>query len=349
MAGNSEFLIPNSSFILLLHSPPMYEHEQQVASDIVAEVCSLARRVQDQIAAASDSVTKSDRSPVTLADLATQVVVSRRLMDAFPGDPLLAEESSDAFDNSPNMASRVHEQIKIHIPDITRESMVEALDRGDHAGESGRYWVLDPIDGTKGFLRGDQYAIALALVDAGRVVVGVLGCPNLPASSANAESATGYLFSARIGEGTIARSIDASEGHAIQTDDISNPAEAVLCESVEAAHAAHSVQGRIASSLGISAPSYRIDSQCKYAVVARGDASIYLRLPRDATYREKVWDHAAGSLVVEEAGGRVTDLQGHSLDFSKGRLLGNGQGIVCTNGAIHDQVLAACRAELGLN
>jgi 3'-phosphoadenosine 5'-phosphosulfate (PAPS) 3'-phosphatase len=83
--------------------------------------------------------------------------------------------------------------------------------------------------------------------------------------------------------------------------------------------------------------------------VARGEASIYLRLPRDTSYREKVWDHAAGSLVVEEAGGRVSDLDGRPLDFSEGRLLGNHRGIVCTNGAIHDQVLEACRAELGIS
>ena len=93
---------------------------------------------------------------------------------------------------------------------------------------------------------------------------------------------------------------------------------AVFCESVEAAHAAHSVQAGIASRLGITAPSFRIDSQCKYAVVARGEASIYLRLPRDTSYREKVWDHAAGALVLEEAGGRVSDLDGRPLDFSRG-------------------------------
>ena len=120
----------------------------------------------------------------------------------------------------------------------------------------------------------------------------------------------------------------------------------MVCESVVAAHAAHSVQAGIARRLGITAPPYRIDSQCKYAVVARGEASIYLRLPRDTSYREKVWDHAAGAVVVTEAGGRVTDLDGNPLDFSQGRLLANGRGIVCTNGAIHDRVLEACRAEL---
>ena len=56
--------------------------------------------------------------------------------------------------------------------------------------------------------------------------------------------------------------------------------------------------------LGITAEPLRLDSQAKYAVVARGDASIYLRLPHGG-YRENVWDHAAGWLIVSEAGGRV--------------------------------------------
>jgi len=327
----------------------MYEREQELAAEIVAEVCGLTRRVQDQIVAAGDSLAKGDRSPVTLADLATQIVVSHRLAESFPGDPLLAEEDSGALDTSPEMAERVFEQVRTNISDITREAMLEALDRGDHTGEGPRYWVLDPIDGTKGFLRGDQYAVALALVDGGQVVVGVLGCPNLPAPADAASDATGFLFSAAAGSGTITRPLDCQESDSARVDQITDTAEAVFCESVEAAHAAHSVQAGIASRLGITAPSFRIDSQCKYAVVARGEASIYLRLPRDTSYREKVWDHAAGSLVLEEAGGRVSDLDGRPLDFSGGRLLGTHRGIVCTNGAIHDQVLVACRAELGID
>ena len=61
--------------------------------------------------------------------------------------------------------------------------------------------------------------------------------------------------------------------------------------------------------LGINAPPVRIDSQAKYALVARGEADIYLRLPTRADYREKIWDHAAGALIVAEAGGVVTDIQ----------------------------------------
>jgi 3'(2'), 5'-bisphosphate nucleotidase len=134
---------------------------------------------------------------------------------------------------------------------------------------------------------------------------------------------------------------------AVSVDGKDDFSTAVICESFEAAHAAHSMQGRIAQRLGIGGEPYRIDSQCKYAVVARGQASIYLRLPRDRDYREKVWDHAAGSIIVEEAGGRVTDLAGAPLDFSRGRRLGNRNGIVCSNGLLHDRLLEACRIELG--
>jgi 3'(2'), 5'-bisphosphate nucleotidase len=325
----------------------MYQQELETAVEIVSDVCTLTHRVQEGIVAAGDAVTKGDRSPVTLADLAAQIVVSSRLGDRFADDPLLAEEDSAALANSEGMAERVLEEVRSHLPNLTHDAMVTALDRGDHrGGGEGRYWVLDPIDGTKGFLRGDQYAVALALVDGGQVVVGVLGCPNLPAPTAHGSSETGWLFGATRDGGAWGRVTGREKSSTIGVDGITDPAHAVVCESVVAAHAAHSVQGRIADRLGIGAQPFRIDSQCKYAVVARGEASIYLRLPRDSTYREKVWDHAAGALIVEEAGGRVTDLNGNPLDFSQGRFLGNHRGIVCTNGAIHDRVLDAARAEM---
>ncbi len=93
--------------------------------------------------------------------------------------------------------------------------------------------------------------------------------------------------------------------------------------------------------LGITQPSLRLDSQAKYGVVARGDAAIYLRLPSPRTpeYRERIWDHAAGALIVEEAGGRVTDALGTDLDFSRGRQLSQNRGIVVSNGFLHSVIL----------
>ncbi len=82
--------------------------------------------------------------------------------------------------------------------------------------------------------------------------------------------------------------------------------------------------------------------------MARGDASIYLRLPTRKDYEEKIWDHAAGWMVVNEAGGRVSDVRGEPLDFSIGRTLKNNKGVVATNGHLHDQVIQAVRQVLGV-
>jgi 3'(2'), 5'-bisphosphate nucleotidase len=325
----------------------MHQRELEAATEIVAKVCGLTAAVQQQIVAAGESLVKDDRSPVTIADLAAQAVVSRLLAERFPGDPLMAEEDTSPLAESTFMTQRVLTHAQTVIPDLTVMELIEGLDRGGHTGDSGRYWVLDPIDGTKGFLRGDQYAIALALVEEGQVVVGVLGCPNLEGHPGEADAATGRLFTAVRGQRAATRPVSLASSTAISVDGKDDFSAAVICESFEAAHAAHSVQGRIAERLGVGGRPYRIDSQCKYAVVARGQASIYLRLPRDRDYREKVWDHAAGSIIVEEAGGRVTDLAGVPLDFSHGRRLGNGNGIVCSNGLLHDRVLEACRIELG--
>jgi 3'(2'), 5'-bisphosphate nucleotidase len=79
-------------------------------------------------------------------------------------------------------------------------------------------------------------------------------------------------------------------------------------------------------------------------VVARGEAHIYLRLPTREHYVEKIWDHAAGSLVVTEAGGVVTDMAGKTLEFHHGRELLANRGIVVTNGPLHEPVVEALAA-----
>ncbi len=323
----------------------MYEVERRFALATAAEACGLASRVQRQVAARADAHTKGDRSPVTMADLAIQAVVSQRLGATFPADPLLAEEDSRTLTESPLIAARVLDLARSAVPELDEAELARSLDRGDHpGGDGGRYWVLDPIDGTKGFLRGQHYAIALALVDGGQVVVGVLGCPNLTVDPTDPHSETGCLFTAVRGQGTKVRAVAGGNETTVRTDSLTAPSDAVMCESVESAHAAHSDHATIAEILGITAQPYRIDSQCKYAIVARGEASIYLRLPSAKGYREKVWDHAAGAIVIVEAGGRVSDLDGNPLDLTSGRYLGKGRGIIATNGNFHDEVLEAARA-----
>jgi 3'(2'), 5'-bisphosphate nucleotidase len=120
-----------------------------------------------------------------------------------------------------------------------------------------------------------------------------------------------------------------------------DPAQARFCESVESGHSAQDHAALVAARLGIKAVPLRMDSQAKYAAVARGQADIYLRLPTRSDYREKIWDHAAGSLIVTEAGGAITDLSGCPLEFHHGHELAANQGVVVTNGRLHEKVLAA--------
>jgi 3'(2'), 5'-bisphosphate nucleotidase len=297
----------------------------------------------------AETLEKKDRSPVTVADFGAQAVVSHDLMAAFPGDPLVGEEDSAELREPANaeLRDKVVAQVRTIVPEMGADEVLAAIDHGIYAGGGeGRHWTLDPIDGTKGFLRGDQYAVALALIEDGEVVLGVLGCPNLPAEASEPDGARGCVFVAVKGEGAVMRSLDDDDERPVRVTDVDDPSQASFCESVERAHSAHSESAQVAARLGITVPPFRIDSQCKYAAVARGDASIYLRLPTRKDYEEKIWDHAAGVMVIQEAGGRVTDVRGAKLDFSLGRTLRDNSGVVVTNGTLHDRVIDAVMAVL---
>ncbi|MBN1492374.1 MAG: 3'(2'),5'-bisphosphate nucleotidase [Phycisphaerae bacterium] len=321
----------------------MYPNERQTAVQAVLEACRLCRAVQARLVS-EDTLKKKDESPVTVADFGAQAIVSAELAAAFGDEPLVGEEDAAALRNPANatLAEQVFAHVRALRPADTAEAILAAIDRGRHPGGAGsRYWTLDPIDGTKGFLRGDQYAVALALIERGQIVVGVLGCPSLPLHAVDPHGPRGCLFTAVRGEGTTVRPIDGGNEHPIRVADVATAAEAVVCESVESAHSAHDDAAKIAGLLGITAPPFRIDSQCKYAAVARGDASVYLRLPTRADYEERIWDHAAGWLVVKEASGEVSDVYGRPLDFSLGRTLRNNKGVIATSGRIHAEVIRA--------
>jgi 3'(2'), 5'-bisphosphate nucleotidase len=206
-----------------------------------------------------------------------------------------------------------------------------------------RFWTLDPIDGTKGFLRADQYAIALALVERGVVKLGILACPNLYVDIHQPLGGRGCLFVALKGRGSIQMDLKGQNKRSISVSKIEDPSEATMTESVEPDHADHLFHERLAKKMNISKPSLRMDSQAKYGIVARGEATLYLRVPSrsEPGYKENIWDHAAGSIVAEEAGGKVTDVLGHPLDFSCGIKMVKNHGVLVTNGILHEVVLKA--------
>ncbi|KAK9670599.1 hypothetical protein RND81_13G212100 [Saponaria officinalis] len=346
------------AFCLIKSSSMSYQNELIAAKKAASLAARLCQRVQKSLLQ-SDVQSKLDKSPVTVADYGSQAVVSFVLEHELSTDPFSLVAEEDSGDLRKDGAQEILERIKLlvndtiasddsySVPPLSAQDVLTAIDSGrSEGGPVGRHWVLDPIDGTKGFVRGDQYAIALALLDKGNVVLGVLACPNLPLSAIGSESQqVGCLFSAVIGEGTYMQPLDGSSPVKVNVSSIENSEEASFFESYEAAHSLHDLTSSIAKKLGVKAPPVRIDSQAKYGALSRGDGAIYLRFPH-AGYREKIWDHAAGSIVVTEAGGVVTDAAGNPLDFSKGKYLDLYHGILATNKKLFPSLLKAIQESL---
>lgn len=311
-----------------------YEREMEVGLRAVRAAARLCESARLQ---GVESRLKEDRSPVTVADLGGQAVVALLLQEAFPGDPLTGEEEAEELAD-PALLERVMELVAAILGPIPAEQVVDGINRGRHAGgRAGRFWTLDPIDGTKGFLRNDQYAVALALIEDGEVRLGLLACPLLAL-----DGSPGTLFGAVARRGAWQAPLDGGERRPIRVRPAGGGALR-FCESVESGHTAQGRSARVAEALGAGTP-LRLDSQAKYGCVARGDAQAYLRLPTRADYREKIWDHAAGDLVVREAGGRVSDIDGRPLDYSLGRTLAANRGVVACTPDLQERLLDAIRA-----
>lgn len=321
--------------------------EASFAISAVREATQLTRRVQQQMV--SPALVKGDKSPVTVADFSAQAIIAKRLGESLPDAKLVGEE--DAGDlNATNEGRATLQQIQQFVdtlsPGVTTDQVCEWIDRGN-AKAAGTFWTLDPVDGTKGFLRGDQYAVALALIKDGQVQLGVLGCPELEGSTQPAVGGPGSLLIAIRGQGTWVNKIDGNvdwvQLHVAETADVK---QTRIFRSVETAHTNTGQLGELATAMGVEAEPIPMDSQAKYAVLAAGGGEMLVRLlsAKRLDYREKIWDQAAGSIVVEEAGGKVTDLDGKSLDFSHGTSLLQNRGVLATNGRVHDAALDALRA-----
>jgi HAL2 family 3'(2'),5'-bisphosphate nucleotidase len=320
--------------------PANYENELRVAIEAVRTAARVCRSVQEKIT--PDVMQKDDRSPVTVADFASQAVICRAIGAAFPADPIIGEEESSTLrkeENGPFLSRILAELRGVGIETCGKEACAW-IDRASQKTYVPRFWTLDPIDGTKGFLRKEQYAISVALVIEGQIQLALLGCPNLPCEPSGEKIGT-LLYAIR-GKGSWSLPLeDGTYPQPVRASTVSDPKQARFCESVEAAHTAHGLAAKVAAMLGIVREPLRLDSQAKYAVVARGEAEIYLRLPAKFGYKEKIWDHAGGVLIVEEAGGSVCDVTGKPLEFNHGHELSANRGVVAANRPLHPRVIEA--------
>ncbi len=319
------------------------------AHHAVALASTVCRAVQANLDAVR-SIAKDDKSPVTVADFASQAVVAHTLRERLGEVWLIGEEAADMLRSDAHAAHRLAalEAVRLAWPEASESAMLEAIDlgAGREPGATDSFWTLDPIDGTKGFLRGEQYAVSLAFIEKGRPVIAALGCPNLSLDfgrSFDDADPRGALYIAALGEGVrVGPAVDPKSKLETMTRPKRTPGSPIrACESVESAHTDQSASSRILDHAGGAGEPARLDSQCKYAVVARGQADAYLRLPTKKGYVEKIWDHAAGALVATESGAVVSDIDGRPLDFGCGRGLAKNRGIVCADAGVHARLVGA--------
>ncbi len=311
---------------------------------VTREASALAQRVKAGMAMMN--LTKSDFSPVTVGDYAIQALVARRLEEQLGGPALVGEERADALraPEQDEMRRVVANFVGKFCEGATEDTVCDWIDRGA-AEPEGTYWILDPIDGTKGYVRGGQYAVALARIADGEVTHAALGCPNLPVS-ALPEMGEGAVALAQRGSGAYISPLDHDDFHHLQVSTYSDPRDARFLRSYESSHTNAGQIDEVAACLGTVAEPVRMDSQAKFAVLAAGRGDLLFRLlsADRPDYKECAWDLAAGSLVLEEAGGRITDLSGKPLDFTAGRRLVHNRGVLASNGVLHDAALEALAA-----
>ncbi len=218
-----------------------------------------------------DVTAKGDGSPLTLADRVAHEVIVRGLAQLSPVMPVLSEESVDG----------------------------EAEQRTTWS----RFWLVDPLDGTKEFLkRNGEFTVNIALVDRGRPVLGVVCVP-----------VTGVAYLARDREGAWKQ--DRGERRSIGTRAYQGGKATVVASRSHSGPEVTRFLERLAAREG-EYETASMGSSLKLCLVAEGAADVYPRLGPTSE-----WDTAAAQCVLEAAGGVVSDLEGNPLRYNKPDIL----------------------------
>lgn len=312
------------------------------AVETVSQAMQLGRSVQSAIR--DFKLTKDDRSPVTVADFAIQALVGRSLKRKYPEAFLVGEEKAESLrsEEGKSVLEKILHYLKPFVGNASDMEVLDWVSQGEKE-TAEEFWTLDPVDGTKGFIRGDQYAVALAFIRKGQVEIGLLGCPNLSFETIPETREKGTLMVAVKGKG--AWVVLDKQLMPVRVSKQNQFQKAVAIRSLEKSHTNSGRVSSVLETLSVEIPPIQMDSQAKHAVVAGGDADLlfYFLSPDEPNRKIKIWDQAAGVLIVEEAGGEVTDLDGLPLDFNCGRKLAKNRGVLVTNGFLHNNALDAIK------
>lgn len=234
--------------------------------------------------------------PVTQADRAVNELLVRGLAEAFPDDGILAEESVDTERR------------------LSRE----------------RVWMVDPLDGTRGFIAGTgDFAVQIGLAVGGRSVLGVLYAP-----------ATDVLYWAARGQGAWVERVVPEAETRVVTERLSVTAETNLGRMRLAESRSHRGprMDAVVRALGVRAEVQRHSVGIKVGLLVERQCDLYIHL----SGKTKQWDTCAPEAVLTEAGGRMTDLWGEPLAYNTPDVY-NRNGLVSSNGAAHERVIRRLR------
>ena len=236
--------------------------------------------------------------PVTAADRAASRLIVDALTTEFPDDGILSEEEAD------NIETRL---------------------------AAKRVWIIDPIDGTAGFVKKDgDFAVQIGLAEGGRAVLGVVYMP-----------AHNKLQYAVTGEGAF-ESVDHGDPAPLHVSGKNDLRSLSLAMSRNPPSARMS---RVIEHFGFKNICRRGSVGLKVALIACRECDIYIH----PSPRTKLWDTCAPQVILEEAGGKFTDLFGSQIDYSR-QDLQNWDGIVASNGRAHAAAIEHLRpllAEFG--
>jgi len=337
-----------------------YAKERRIAELAVQRAALLTKKMLRQID--KGTISKSDASPVTIADFAAQASLICAVHRNFPADSFVGEEAADTLRKDAELQKRVWDLVNAtYLDDSTTEEllsrpasseeMLDIIDLGcGPGGRRGRVWILDPIDGTAAFMKGEQYAISLALVEDGVEKVGVVGCPNLILTGGKIhekqvdKEGYGLMLSALQGRGLAIRQISsgtlATERKIERSADIVKREDLHWVEGTTSSSNDIEKQRDIAERLAIPWPGTDLySSHMRYIALAAGGGNISVAIPKSKDKKSWIWDHAGGHLILEESGAIVTDLNGKEIDFGAGRFLGANYGRIVAPLSMHKELL----------
>lgn len=328
---------------------PQYQQELDVACLAVQHCAVLTKELQKATLSQESKISKSDFSPVTIGDFASQALLTSACHGAFKDDKFLAEESADDLRQNGILLNKVWELVESVKPAFaastpslatpkSKEELLDLIDSGGKTEHSNgdRTWVYDPIDGTATFLKGQQYAINCALLVNGREEIGIIGCPNVIVASSTIKEAEidqdgpGVMIVAVRGYGAFTRPMR-SDGklatavriprHGDEMATLSQKTPGMTwCDCSEYTSTILELHRAMAERLHTSWPGVDLfSSLMKYAALGLGRANIVIRIFKYGSWRSNMWDHAGGVLIFQEVGGKVTDLNGKDIDFTQGR------------------------------